>query len=438
MTSRPYFSVVLSTYGRGEHIRPTIESVLGQTQSDFELIVVGDGCADETEAIVRSFANDKIIWRNLPANTGSQSLPNNEGIRSARGDWICYLGHDDIWSPDHLSCLAQVIWANDDTDFVVSGCIYYGPKGSGRYFITGLFEAPDTAFHHFFPPTSIAHRRDVIARIGDWRDPREIALPVDGDFLLRAAHAGMRFISTNRITAHKFAAGHRYLSYLRPDCVEQRAMWQVLRTSPEVSFDEIVAASKRNGLFMTSGYSQFTAQAPGFNFEKNRQNKGINRPPLRPLRERTVIQQTAELRALDWYSLEHGTRPHRWSGPNPRPKILIPFSGARARIEIEVVGTRPGIAPSEELAIYVEGCKAACTFEGIPEVGFKIVSKISLKEADYTVLTLETPMFFPHEHYESGDRRYLGIAVADIIIEPLPHSTRAVNLLVPQRWRQKR
>jgi len=165
MTSRPYFSVVLSTYGRGEHIRPTIESVLGQTHSDFELIVVGDGCADETEAIVESFANDKIIWRNLPANTGSQSLPNNEGIRCARGGWICYLGHDDIWSPDHLSCLAQVIWARDDSDFIVSGCIYYGPKDSGFYFITGLFEAPDAAFHHFFPPTSLAHRRDVTERI---------------------------------------------------------------------------------------------------------------------------------------------------------------------------------------------------------------------------------------------------------------------------------
>jgi hypothetical protein len=81
---------------------------------------------------------------------------------------------------------------------------------------------------------------------------------------------------------------------------------------------------------MTTGYSEFTSRVPGFNFERNRENKGITRPSLQPLRERTVIQQTGELRALDWYNLEHGIRPHRWSGPNPRPKILIPFSGARA------------------------------------------------------------------------------------------------------------
>src|SRR5690348_7129616 len=114
---RPRFSIVLATYGRGRFIEPTIESVLGQTCTDFELIVVGDGCADETEAIVGSFAQAfapaKITWHNLRRNLGSQSFPNNEGIRHARGDWICYLGHDDTWSPDHLACLARTIASSD-------------------------------------------------------------------------------------------------------------------------------------------------------------------------------------------------------------------------------------------------------------------------------------------------------------------------------------
>ena len=111
---RPHFSIVLATYGRGRRIEPTIEAVLGQSYTTFELIVVGDGCADETEAIVGSFAREvrapaTVTWHNLSRNSGSQSFPNNEGIRHARGDWICYLGHDDIWSPDHLECLARTI-----------------------------------------------------------------------------------------------------------------------------------------------------------------------------------------------------------------------------------------------------------------------------------------------------------------------------------------
>jgi glycosyltransferase involved in cell wall biosynthesis len=418
MPDNPYFSVVLATYRRGHHIKPTIESVLGQTFSDFELIVVGDGCTDETESAVRSFAHEKITWRNLPYNTGSQTFPNNEGTHHSRGDWICYLGHDDIWSPDHLECLAQTIASGDGNDFVVSGCIFYGPKDSGYYFVTGLFDAPDAPFVHFFPLTSLAHRRDIPQRIGGWRDPREITLPVDGDFLLRAARAGLRFTSTGRITVHKFAAGHRYLSYLRPCSDEQREMMDLLRTTPEITFHEIIATSKRIGHFMTTGYAEFTSRVPGYNFERNRENKGINIPALQPLLRRTVLGQTEELRALDWYYLEPGLRPHRWSGPNPRPKLLIPFSGGRARIAIEVIGMLPGMG-LDEVSLYVEDRKVTCAFEDIVGIGVKMIAEVMLNPTDYTVLTLKTPMFFPHEHYETGDRRYLGIGVADIIIEPL-------------------
>ena len=48
-----------------------------------------------------------------------------------------------------------------------------------------------------------------------------------------------------------------------------------------------------------------------------------------------------------------------------------------------------------------------------------IVADIPLHATDYTVLALETPMFHPHEHVETGDRRSLGIAVANIVIEPI-------------------
>ena len=48
-----------------------------------------------------------------------------------------------------------------------------------------------------------------------------------------------------------------------------------------------------------------------------------------------------------------------------------------------------------------------------------MIADISLNAADYTVLTLETPMFYPHEHYDTGDRRSLGIAVANIVLEPI-------------------
>ena len=73
MSSAPLFSIVLSTYGRGRHIGPTIESVLAQSWEDYELLVVGDGCSDETESMVGSFLSPRIRWLNLPHNTGTRS-----------------------------------------------------------------------------------------------------------------------------------------------------------------------------------------------------------------------------------------------------------------------------------------------------------------------------------------------------------------------------
>ena len=419
MTDRPFFSIILSTFGRGRHIAPTIESVLRQSFGDFELIVVGDGCADDTEATVGSFPPERMSWRNLVHNTGSQSFPNNEGIRASRGAWIAYLGHDDVWARDHLACMAETIAACGDADVIVSGCVYYGPADSGVYYVTGLFDTADAPFRHFFPPTSIAHRRDVPARIGDWRDPRLISPAVDAEFLLRAAHAQLRFVSTGRITAHKFAAGHRYLSYLRVGSDEQREMLGALDREGGVDINGIVAASKQGGHYMAMSHFDYAREAPGAAFERNRQNKGISRPALQPLRERTVMRQSDEPRGLDWYGVEtRGALRYRFSGPNPRPKILIPCTGRRARIAIEVIA-KPPRSELQEVAFFAEEQKIDYAIESDARGVSWLVADIPLRASGYSILTLETPMFRASEIGAPEDTRRLGIAVGDIVLEPI-------------------
>ena len=399
MRAEPLFSIILATHGRGGLIKPTIESVLRQSFGDFELIVVGDGCIDDTGQAVASFASDKISWRSLAQNSGSQSAPNNEGLRHARGERIAYLGHDDIWAPDHLARLRDALAAG--ADFAVSGCIYYGPEGSEVYYVAGLFDASDAAFRDFFPPSSFAHRREVCERIGRWRHPRTLASPVDVNFVLRAAHAGLRFRSTGAITVHKFAAGHRYLSYLRPSADEQIAMLARLARGA-ANLERIVAGAQTMRL---GDYSQV---GPGVLADRNRASKGLSRPALRELSGRAVIAQTHEPRALDWYAVEHdGSRPFRWSGPNPRPKILIPFTGTAARIAICLRRPLAG-----EVSVRVEEQPVEHTIEAGPDGTCAIVVRASLRQSDYTVLTLQTPM--------SGGPERRGVAVGDIVLEPEP------------------
>jgi glycosyltransferase involved in cell wall biosynthesis len=429
VTKNPFFSVVLSTYGRGVHIKPTIESVLGQTFSDFELFVVGDGCLDDTEAAVRSFPPERMTWLNLSHNTGSQSFPNNEGIRASQGQWIAYIGHDDIWAPNHLDRVFLTITSADPVDFAVSGCVFHGPKGGEFYLVTGIFDTPDAPFQHFFPPTSITHRRDVTKRIGEWRAPRALKAPVDVEFLLRAAHGGLRFVSTGKITVHKFAAGHRYLSYLRVSSDEQRECLHKLTSLPGIDIDEIISTSKKNNTFMTIRHRSYFFHPKGYQFEKNRSNKGISRPALEALRGRVVIKQSSDARGQDWYKVErkgkryrwfdpNRSKRYRWSGPNPWPKILIPYTGHRARITIEVIARNPD-KRLEELSLLVEGRPANHSHERDNDGLAHLVADIPLQSADYTVLTLHAPTFRPRDLGLNEDDRLLGIAVGDMVLEPI-------------------
>jgi glycosyltransferase involved in cell wall biosynthesis len=419
MMHRPFFSVVMAAYNRGRHIRPSIESVLGQTFTDFELLVVGDGCIDTTQEAVEEFASSKLSWRNLEQNSGSQSAPNNEGLRHARGRWICYIGHDDVWASDHLQRIREVIASHGAVDFVISGCIYYGPPESDIHFVTGMFEQPDAPLHHFFPPSATAHRRDVPDRIGSWQEPRSVKDPVDADFQLRAARAGLRFRSTGAVTVHKFAAGHRYLSYLRQTSAEQSAVLRALQSGESGWVEEIVEQSKRAGWFMAMRHD-LSQHEKGYVFEYNRSNKGLARAALRPLPGRTVIEQTDEPRGLDWYFRDAPGIRHRWSGPNPRPKILIPFTGGAVRAAIDVT-VRPG-GTAEGVSVFVEGEKVDCEI-AVREAGaIALVFPMRLKASDYTVFTLHTPiMFRPADVFPAhpDDVRKLGIAVGNIVLEPV-------------------
>ena len=432
MTSTPSFSVVLTTYGRGEHIRPTIESVLRQTNSDFELIVVGDGCVDETERVVRSFGSRPVSWYNLEQNSGSQSFPNNLGITKAAGKWIAYLGHDDIWSPNHLAALRALTESRSELDFAVSGCICYGPKGSEIYSITGIFDSDQAQFEHFFPPSSLAHRREVVDLIGWWRDPRTVAPPVDCDFLLRAAHAGLRFASTKEITVHKYVASQRYLSSLRPDAEEQWAALEGTHLCTPESLRDIIGKCRQQNKFMTTRYPDFSKFENGQTFDSNRHNKGVSRPDLTALTGRIVLEQTGEPRGCDWYSLnkgghrssrwsrtlgwlglESGSRPFRWSGPNPNPKILIPYTyQGKVRITLFVPAIAAG--PLSNVRIAVNGRQVHYKIQRAKQGNHTLVFQTHLNESDYSILVIHTPeMASPKPRTK---RR--GIAISDIIIEP--------------------
>ena len=126
----PAVSIVLATFNRPEVLAFAIRSVLAQDLQDWELIVVGDHCTESTAAAVAAFRDLRISYINLPVNFGDQSGPNNVGIARARGRYIAFLNHDDLWFPDHLS--ATVGWLEAcGADMVIARAATVSPAPEG-------------------------------------------------------------------------------------------------------------------------------------------------------------------------------------------------------------------------------------------------------------------------------------------------------------------
>jgi glycosyltransferase involved in cell wall biosynthesis len=104
-------SVIIPAYNAAKFIRTTIESVLGQTFQDLEIIVVNDGSTDNTQEILQNYG-DKILY--LPKENGGVSSARNLGIENAKGKYIAFLDADDVWLPEKLERQVELLESNEE------------------------------------------------------------------------------------------------------------------------------------------------------------------------------------------------------------------------------------------------------------------------------------------------------------------------------------
>lgn len=115
----PLISVTIPTYNRGDLlVRRTLPSVLQQTYSQFEVIVVGDGCTDNTGQQIQRLSDSRIRFINLPQRAEYPTNPKhrwmvagvppvNRALDEAGGSWIAHLDDDDVFAPEHLETLLK-------------------------------------------------------------------------------------------------------------------------------------------------------------------------------------------------------------------------------------------------------------------------------------------------------------------------------------------
>src|SRR3712207_6130801 len=98
--SGPLVSVVLPVYNRAGWVARAVESVLAQTHTNFELLVVDDGSTDGTRRVLEGFGPRISLLEQ--AHAGAEAA-RNLGLAHARGEFVAFIDSDDVWYPDRLS-----------------------------------------------------------------------------------------------------------------------------------------------------------------------------------------------------------------------------------------------------------------------------------------------------------------------------------------------
>jgi len=238
-THAPTISIIIATYNRSNVLIYAIQSVLRNTFEEWELIVVGDACTDDTAEVVLAFNDPRIRFINLERNIGEQSGPNNAGFQQARGRYIAYLNHDDLWLPQHLAeALAALI--AQQADFVYTLGITILPNG--ERWPTGATRSTYEPYL-FVPASTWLIKREWIEQLGGWHSYRRSFNVPSQDFIYRAWKAGARLYGVTQVTTILITSGNRRNSYAERQSAEHAQFYQRMVDDPAFVARELTLAA---------------------------------------------------------------------------------------------------------------------------------------------------------------------------------------------------
>ena len=120
MNSAPLISVIVPAYNVEKYIKTCLDSLINQTYSNFEIIIINDGSTDQTEEILRSYQSNPK-FRIYSQKNGGLSAARNHGLKLANGELVCFIDSDDSVKSDYLEKLVAPFIDCADVDITVCG-----------------------------------------------------------------------------------------------------------------------------------------------------------------------------------------------------------------------------------------------------------------------------------------------------------------------------
>ena len=225
---QPLVSVIMPAYNAERYIADSIRSVIAQTFTGWELVVVDDGSTDNTAEVVRQLARDDSRISYLFQENGRLGKARNTGIQNSRGTLIAFLDSDDLWLPQKLELQVR---AHELTaaDVVFTGAYVFWednvadetnpfPIMSGRFSGTEMLDL--LLKLNFIPVMSVLMKREAFAESGLFEEAARYHGCEDYDLWLKLAKRGAAFYGMEerlvRYRRHPSAMTHKDSNVLKP------------------------------------------------------------------------------------------------------------------------------------------------------------------------------------------------------------------------------
>lgn len=216
-------SVIIPAYNAEQHILQCVNSVLEQTYSNLEIIIVNDGSKDNTFSILKSIQDPRIILINQ-GNLGCSSAK-NAGLEHVKGSYVQYLDADDILSLDKIECQMLEIQSFKDVIAVCKTVVFSNnirepigeidtdlirKEGSGISFLLRLLGSDGCS--GMVQPNAYLLPKEIVDKIGNWNIDISPSPDEDGEYFARALLASNRVCYTKGINYYRKLPDQKSLS----------------------------------------------------------------------------------------------------------------------------------------------------------------------------------------------------------------------------------
>lgn len=249
------FSVVIPCYNAQPYIGQALASVKDQLTAPCETIVIDDGSTDGSVSEVQNAPLDVVLLSTHRANGAGAR---NAGIRAAHGDWIAFLDADDVWFPDHLQRVVQLLGGTSDVAYLASTALIFGDGSAHQRKSRFPIRKPSSGLTHrdymraccekfYYAMSPVVIRRDVLLKIGGLDE--QLRRRHDIDMWLRAIHGRTWSFDPVSSTAYRIGTPNSISSDIaNREFFFLRALQKNRQAYADSGIDQLIRMSARRAL----------------------------------------------------------------------------------------------------------------------------------------------------------------------------------------------